>query len=334
MAQTRIPKEQLDSSLITANDTAAAANALNSATTTINVNGATAPVAGQVLTAVNSTSANWQTPSGGGGSSAVTTKIIAGRSIPVASPAGETLDMPLQQHMSFRRWGRITALVGNSILAYSGFFSQGTHSVAGTGAAGALSVGSVTNLLSAQSRIVYTSAATANTNIGISSGVTYPFYRSATPNGGGFLTSFLFGISQFNATGRIYIGINNSGTMSTISEPSTDANCIMLGKDSGDTTLQWMSNDGVGTCTKESLGISYDSAAVYRLVIAGKPNSLTVDATLYVSTRTTTNTYNKTFTTNVPGTGLQLANVFLVNTGTTATAIKFDILDLYSEIDF
>lgn len=46
--------------------TATAANGLNSATTTVVVNGATAPSSGQVLTATSSTAASWQAPSGGG----------------------------------------------------------------------------------------------------------------------------------------------------------------------------------------------------------------------------------------------------------------------------
>lgn len=44
------------------------ADKLHSATTTITIDSATAPSSGQVLTATSSTSANWQTPSGGGGS--------------------------------------------------------------------------------------------------------------------------------------------------------------------------------------------------------------------------------------------------------------------------
>lgn len=43
------------------------ADKLHSATTTISISSATAPVTGQVLTAINSTSASWQTPTGGGG---------------------------------------------------------------------------------------------------------------------------------------------------------------------------------------------------------------------------------------------------------------------------
>lgn len=41
---------------------AANADALNSATTTVNVSSATAPSSGQVLTATSSTAATWQTP--------------------------------------------------------------------------------------------------------------------------------------------------------------------------------------------------------------------------------------------------------------------------------
>jgi hypothetical protein len=42
------------------------ANAVNSATTTIVLNGATAPTAGQVLTAISDVAASWQTPSASG----------------------------------------------------------------------------------------------------------------------------------------------------------------------------------------------------------------------------------------------------------------------------
>jgi hypothetical protein len=45
---------------------ATAANGLNSATTTVVINAATAPTAGQVLTATSSTAADWATPSAGG----------------------------------------------------------------------------------------------------------------------------------------------------------------------------------------------------------------------------------------------------------------------------
>lgn len=54
-------------------------DALNSATTVVNVSAATAPTSGQVLTATSSTAATWQTPSsgGGGGGQTLVTKVVA-----------------------------------------------------------------------------------------------------------------------------------------------------------------------------------------------------------------------------------------------------------------
>lgn len=60
--------------------TAGAANAINSATTTVNVNSATAPSANQVLTATSSTAATWQTPTGGG-------SVLLATMTPSGSPA-------------------------------------------------------------------------------------------------------------------------------------------------------------------------------------------------------------------------------------------------------
>jgi hypothetical protein len=60
------------------------APALRSATTTVSVSAATAPTSGQVLTATSSTSATWQTPSGGGGGFTLAT--------PQATTSGTTID--------------------------------------------------------------------------------------------------------------------------------------------------------------------------------------------------------------------------------------------------
>jgi hypothetical protein len=56
------------------------ANALNSATTVVSVSAATAPSAGQVLTATNSTHAIWQTPAGASGTIPVSASINDGAS--------------------------------------------------------------------------------------------------------------------------------------------------------------------------------------------------------------------------------------------------------------
>ena len=59
--------DTLTNKTITDSSNDVAANSLNSATTNIDVSSATAPSAGQVLTATSSTAATWQTPSSGGG---------------------------------------------------------------------------------------------------------------------------------------------------------------------------------------------------------------------------------------------------------------------------
>jgi hypothetical protein len=62
--------------------TATTANALNSATTTVVVNAATAPTNGQVLTATSGTAANWQTPSASATSFTPGTTTILGATAP------------------------------------------------------------------------------------------------------------------------------------------------------------------------------------------------------------------------------------------------------------
>lgn len=59
----------------------AATDALNSASTTVNVSSATAPTSGQVLTAISGTAATWQTPSGG----ATTLASVAAGTAPTSS---------------------------------------------------------------------------------------------------------------------------------------------------------------------------------------------------------------------------------------------------------
>lgn len=66
---------------------ATAAEGLKSATTTVVVSGATAPTSGQVLTATSSTAANWQTPSGGGGSTVYTIMAQHGQTLTWADGA-------------------------------------------------------------------------------------------------------------------------------------------------------------------------------------------------------------------------------------------------------
>lgn len=68
------------------------ASALKSATTTVNVDSATAPSSGQVLTATSSTAATWQTPSGGASTPRVTIPLINRTNSGDLNTEGMTLD--------------------------------------------------------------------------------------------------------------------------------------------------------------------------------------------------------------------------------------------------
>jgi len=74
---------EISPSTATTATTATAANGINSATTTVVLNSATAPTTGQVLTATSGTAATWQTPSASGVTSVTATS-------PVASTGGTT----------------------------------------------------------------------------------------------------------------------------------------------------------------------------------------------------------------------------------------------------
>jgi hypothetical protein len=68
------------------------APALKSATTTVNVSSATAPVNGQVLTATSSTAATWQTPSGSSGGVVFRASTSSAQTVPAVTGVTVELD--------------------------------------------------------------------------------------------------------------------------------------------------------------------------------------------------------------------------------------------------
>jgi hypothetical protein len=108
--------------------TAAKANALNSATTVVNVSSSSAPTVGQVLTATSGTAATWQTPAPGGVTSVTATS-------PIASSGGATPDISISQattstngYLSSTDWntfnskgsGTVTSVTGTAPVVSSG----------------------------------------------------------------------------------------------------------------------------------------------------------------------------------------------------------------------
>lgn len=109
------------------------------------------------------------------------------------------------------------------------------------------------------------------TGFGNASGMGGFYYNS--------LTGPTTGLSNTNA--RYFSGFSNSTSAPTDVDPSTLTNVFGIGYDDTDANLQFMHNDGSGTCTKVDLGSSFavstsDRTNFYRLIMYAEPNTSTV----------------------------------------------------------
>lgn len=192
-----------------------------------------------------------------------------------------------------------------------------------------------TSYLTRQTRLKYTSAATAGSK-GEVYDLTKPVSFSNTTLGGGFKAVFTFGLSIFATTSRLFVGFEASASGFTNADPSSLLNVIGLAKDITETSnfLQFISNDGSGTATKTSTGIVADNTSVYQLVIYVPPNSANATMSLYRFTSTTTSTANAFVSKTVLTTNTPVANTFLnwhvwANNGVTASAIAIDLCKIH-----
>ena len=80
-----------------------------------------------------------------------------------------------------------------------------------------------------------------------------------------------------NASHRFFMGLGDSLSMSDV-DPSSQTQVVGIGYDSADANLQFMHNDGSGTCTKIDLGASFakpttDRSVWYRLRLYAPPGT-------------------------------------------------------------
>ena len=128
--------------------TAAKTNALNSATTVVNVSSSSAPTNGQVLTATSGTAATWQTPAAGGVTSVAQTftgGIISVAGSPITSTgtlaltvAGTSGGVPY--FSSTATWATSAALTANALVVGGGAGAAPATITTGTGVVTALGV--------------------------------------------------------------------------------------------------------------------------------------------------------------------------------------------------
>jgi len=166
-----------------------------------------------------------------------------------------------------------------SVLVPTAVFSRSFRYIVPTSAAGTQSmIGVVSNALAGANTPALTNTdlrtsssrinTTSNTaNVLVGQNFTDPgVCRGAVAGVGGFFICYRFAIITLNADAVVSIGLNNA-VIAGGANPSGTANRIVLGADTGDANLTWISVDNGGTATKSASVISKAN------VIIGDPNT-------------------------------------------------------------
>lgn len=102
----------------------------------------------------------------------------------------------------------------------------------------------------------YTASSGANAVAGIRYS-TFGYFSGPSYLGGGFDCSFTFFLKVYATSSyRFSVAIRGANAVPTNVDPSTLLNNVQFAMDSGDSTIQLMHNDGLGTCTKVNTGMA------------------------------------------------------------------------------
>jgi len=178
----------------------------------------------------------------------------------------------------------------------------------------------------------FTTAAGAGTQAGYNGTGGAPWLWLGNGAGlGGFRAEFRFGIDTTVATTRLALGLATGALTLNANDPSATLNCILIGADAADTTLQVMSNNGAGVATKVNLGASFPIAnnAVYRAVFTATANASSVAYT--VTREDSTAVATGTISTDLPSSTTFMAPVAYVGNGATAAAASMGLIRILTQ---
>lgn len=192
-----------------------------------------------------------------------------------------------------------------------------------------------TNQRTQTRRGIITSAGTANSASEIRN-TTLQCYRGDAVGLGGFYHVNRFAVSSTTLLQRVAVGLFSVTTaIATTQSPSSLTNCIIVGWDSADTTLQIMHNDAAGSCTKIDLGANFpanEPTAVYESTFFAVPNTSTV---AYRVLRLDTGSLAEgTISTDLPAAATFLAWHAYMNNGGTLAAVVLEVMRMYMETDY
>ena len=165
-----------------------------------------------------------------------------------AATASLTMDgSEVQPHLAGPNWSIMVPLPGATTINSVGAVNTNIGTPT-------LEVIAATNYLTEQPRLKWTSATTANAAAGVHMGTSPRMVHNTTAGRGGGEFVCRFGVSQLPTAPRLVAGLATA-ILSSAAEPSTYFNTAMFAKDSTDTNIQFMTNDGAGAAGKVDTGI-------------------------------------------------------------------------------
>lgn len=198
-----------------------------------------------------------------------------------------------------------------------------------------------TNERTRRKRAAFTTGTSAGSSAGVRLGQASVMRGSSTGRGG-FHVLHRFAINTMPATWRAFFGIAPNAQLAN-ADPSTNANIIGIGKDSGDAAWQIMFNAGSGTATKVALSATdfpiNDTTAVFEIELYCPPgNSPNVSYWVRKISGVDANgndTYSKvlpgTITTNLPLVDTSITPQAWLNNDVNAAAAIVDLMHHYYE---
>lgn len=183
-----------------------------------------------------------------------------------------------------------------------------------------------TNYLTEQVRIQNTSATTANAQAVMVGNTGAVAVVSTSAGRGGFVSTARWGASVLPTGPRLFVGMTSATFVGNTGEPSAlVAKVAAFAKDSGDTNIQLLTNDGTGGGTKIDTGIAWAANGWYESSIWCEPGSNKVNALLMRMDPGNEAVWFQSTTTDVPIDGSLLFPQMMggLNGTNTGTAIVF-----------
>jgi hypothetical protein len=268
-------------------------------------------------------------------------KTIAGGYTAPAFLNATNAAVQLQPSLAFRRI--IQAFVNGNSTSHTFIPATGIGNASGSGTATAIPSAN-TSFFTRINKFSYVSSATA----GSLSSIVYNSNNiqsltlgvSGTPNAGGFLWVYSFGIGDTVASPRTFVGLTSSTTGATNVEPSTLTNCIGVGQGAADTNLK-VYYGGSAAQTPIDLGANFptgtSSTDWYQVVLFAPPSSN--NTVYYQVTRQNTGNVASGTLTGTAGTALPANTTNLYWRGwrtnnATAAAVTLQYGAMYIETDY